>query len=186
MRRKDREMDWEFGLSVIDKARFAIMTLVDEHNSAYSIPISPSRIGNYVYMHSALEGRKIDILKSNPNVRLVFVGDTHIPEPITDDEFNRYNNENRLVQLVSTKFTTEFESAIINGKAIFVEDQNEKIKGLRAISEKYTPLNMKYFDAAVGSSISRTCVIKIEILEITAKRKKYDAKGEEMKWGRME
>lgn len=181
MRRKDREMDWNFGLSVIDKAHFATLTLVDEHNDAYSIPISPSRVGNSIYIHSALEGRKIELLKYSQKVTLVFVGDVQVPAPITDDEFNRYSEENRLGQLVSSKFTTEFESAIIKGKAIFIEDQEEKIKGLRAISQKYTPLNMKYFDAAVGGSISRTCVIRIDILEITAKRKKYDAKGEEMK-----
>jgi nitroimidazol reductase NimA-like FMN-containing flavoprotein (pyridoxamine 5'-phosphate oxidase superfamily) len=67
-----------------------------------------------------------------------------------------------------------------------VEDTEEKIEGLRAISQKYTPENMKYFDDAVKASIDRTMVIKIEIKEITAKRKKYDVNGDEMKWGRME
>lgn len=45
---------------------------------------------------------------------------------------------------------------------------------------------MKYFDDAVKASIDRTMVIGIEIEEITAKRKKYDVNGDEMKWGRME
>jgi nitroimidazol reductase NimA-like FMN-containing flavoprotein (pyridoxamine 5'-phosphate oxidase superfamily) len=178
-------MDREFGLLVIDKARFAILTLTDENNEPYSIPVSPSRVGNSIYIHSALEGRKIDLLKSCPKVTLVFVGDVHVPDPITGEEFDKYDKENRLGQLVSTKFTTEYESAVVKGEAVFMETQSEKIEGLRAISQKYTPLNMKYFDAAAGSSISRTCVIRIDILEITAKRKKYDAKGEEMKWGRM-
>jgi hypothetical protein len=45
---------------------------------------------------------------------------------------------------------------------------------------------MPYFEAAAESGMSRTVVIRIDIETLTAKRKKYDADGVEMKWGRME
>jgi len=86
----------------------------------------------------------------------------------------------------STKFTTEYESAILRGRVTFVEHEEETMKGLRAISEKFTPLNMDYFEEAARSGIHRVQVLRIDILELTAKRKKFDSAGEEMKWGRTE
>lgn len=186
MRRKDREMDREFALKVIDNSAYAVLSMVDEGNKAYAIPISPVRVGEFLYIHSAKEGHKIDLIRNNPELVLTFVGNVEVPNPIKEEEFIEFKKNNELGKLTSKHFTTQFESAIIVGQAMIVEEINEKIIGLRAISQKYTPENMKYFEDAVNASIGRTMVIKIEIKEITAKRKKYDRNGDEMKWGRME
>jgi hypothetical protein len=55
---------------------------------------------------------------------------------------------------------------------------------LRAIGTRYTPDNMSRFDDAIAQSLQRTDVWKIEIEAITGKRKKYDAQGNELKYGR--
>lgn len=186
MRRKDREMDRDFGLYVMDKARFAVLTTIGEDGLAYSVPVSPARIGDSIYLHSAPEGRKIDNLKYNPVVTMVFVGDMHIPDPIQPEEFEALVASNQVASLVANKFTTEFESAIITGTAAFMTEVEDKLKGLRAIAEKYTPENMPYFEAAAMSGMSRVVVLRIDFDTVTAKRKKYDEHGVEMKWGRME
>lgn len=186
MRRKDREMDRKFGLYVMDKARFAVLTTIGEDGLAYSVPVSHARVGDSIYLHSAPEGRKIDNLKYNPAVTMVFVGDTHIPEPIKPEEYDALVASGQVASLVANKFTTEFESAIITGTASFVTDNEEKLKGLRAICQKLTPENMPYFEAAAKSGMSRLVVLRIDLELVTAKRKKYDADGVEMKWGRME
>lgn len=38
MRRKDREMNREFGLEVIDKSRYGVISMIDEDNEPYGIP----------------------------------------------------------------------------------------------------------------------------------------------------
>lgn len=179
-------MDRDFGLGIIDNSHYAVLAVVDEHNKAYAVPISPARVGDVLYIHSAKEGRKVDLIKHDSPVVLTFVGEVQVPAPIKEEDFLEAKDDNQLASITSKHFTTEFESAIIVGKAVIVEDTEEKIEGLRAISQKYTPENMKYFDDAAKASIDRTMVIKIEIKEITAKRKKYDVNGDEMKWGRME
>ena len=45
---------------------------------------------------------------------------------------------------------------------------------------------MPYFMDAVEASLRVTCVLRIDIENISGKRKKYDKDGIEMKWGRME
>ena len=45
---------------------------------------------------------------------------------------------------------------------------------------RYTPSNMGGFERAVSESLFRTAIWRIEITEITGKRKKYDSQGIEM------
>lgn len=81
-------------------------------------------------------------------------------------------------------------SVVRNGNLLYFysakEGKDEKIKAMRSICEKYTPDKMKYFDSAINAGLNRTNVYKMKIENITAKRKKYDSQGVEMKWARME
>lgn len=187
MRRKDREMNREFGLEVIDKSIYGVLSMVDDSNEAYSIPLSIVRDRNKLYFHSAMDGRKIKILAKNPRVSVVFVGETKIPENYSNEELDEIvKDESKAGLLISKVFTTEFESAVVIGKVGLVENEDEKINALRLICEKYTPTKMNYFPMAIKVGLKRTNVYSIEIEEITAKRKKYDVDGEELKWGRTE
>ena len=165
MRRHDREMYKSFALMVVDKCEYAVMALVDTEGMPYCLPITIARKDNAIYFHTAKEGQKIDVLKNNPSVCMTCVGDTNRP---------------------ADKFTTEFESAVIRGTAVEVTDKDEMILALRLLCQRHSPSNMHEFDAAIARSLARTGVWKINIKDITGKRKKYDKNGEEMKFGRME
>ena len=187
MRRKDREMTREFGMEVIDKSRYGIISMIGGDNEPYGIPLSIVRDGDNLYFHSAIGGRKVKIFEKNPKVSVAFVGETKIPENYTKEELDEIiKDESKAVLLISKVFTTEYESAVVTGKVKLVEDEEEKIKAMRLICEKYTPTKMDYFDMAIKAGLKRTNVYRIEIEEIKAKRKRYDINGEEMKWGRME
>lgn len=187
MRRKDREMNREFGLEVIDKARYGVISMIDEDNEPYGIPLSIVRDENILYFHSAMDGRKVKVFEKNLNVSVAFIGETKIPENYTKEELDEIvKDESKAVLLISSVFTTEYESAVVKGKVRLVEDEEERIKAMKLICEKYTLTKMDYFDMAIKAGLKRTNVYGIEIEEITAKRKKYDTHGEEMKWGRIE
>ncbi|WFA09025.1 pyridoxamine 5'-phosphate oxidase family protein [Tissierella sp. Yu-01] len=187
MRRSDREMSREFGIQVVDKSRYGIISMIDKNNEPYGIPLSIVRDESTLYFHSATDGRKVKIFKESPNVSVVFVGEVNVPQIHTKEELDEIlKDESKTGVLVSSVFTTEFESAVVKGKVKLVEDEQEKIKALKLICEKYTPTYMNYFDIAIKSGAIRTNVYRIDIETINAKRKKYDSKGEEMKWRRME
>lgn len=187
MRRKDREMNIGFGLEVIDKSSYGVISMINEDNEPYGIPLSIVRDENILYFHSAMYGRKVKVFEKNPNVSVVFIGETKIPENYTKDELDEIvKDESKAVLLISSVFTTEYESAVVKGKVKLVKDDEEKIKAMKLICEKYTPTKMDYFNMAIKAGLKRTNVYGIEIEEITGKRKKYDTHGEEMKWGRME
>lgn len=186
MRRNDREMDQEFGKSVIDKAEYGVVSMIDG-DVPYGLPLSIIRIENTLYFHSAKEGRKVDILAKNPKVSITFVGNKAIPENYSFEELEEMNTDpSKAIQFISSVFTTEFESAIVTGEVEQVTAEEEKIQAMRTVCEKYSPDKMKYFDTAIHAGLHRTNVYKVKIKSLTAKRKKYDKQGVEMKWGRME
>jgi nitroimidazol reductase NimA-like FMN-containing flavoprotein (pyridoxamine 5'-phosphate oxidase superfamily)/ribosomal protein S18 acetylase RimI-like enzyme len=166
MRRKDREMDVDFAYSVIDNAEYGTLATVNDDGYPYCIPLSYARQDDKIYFHSALQGLKIENLHRDSRVCMSFVGNVKVPPEYID------------------QFTTEFESAVIFGEANLVHAQDEKITALKLISEKYCPEQMESFVEAVESSLKITNIVRIDINHITAKRKKYDSSGKEMKWGR--
>lgn len=187
VRRKDREMGREYGLEVIDKSKYGLVSMVEENNEPYGVPLSIVREENTLYFHSAKDGKKVEIFKNNPRVSIGFVGQVEVPEIFTEEELDKMvKDESKAALFISSVFTTEYESAIVKGKVKLVEDNKEKIKAMKSICEKYTPGKMKYFNMAVESGLGRTNVYKVEIESIRSKRKKYDTHGEEMKYGRME
>lgn len=187
MRRRDREMGREFGIEVIDKSSYGVVSMIDEDNEPYGIPLSIVRDGDNLYFHSALDGKKVKIFEKNPTVSVVFVGEIKIPENFSKEELDEMaKDKSKAGALISKVFTTEYESAIVKGKLKLVEDEEEKLKSIRLICEKYTPTKMDYFNLAIESGLQIFNMYKIEIDKIKAKRKKYDIHGEEMKWGRME
>ena len=182
MRRKDREMDKEFGLKVIDNARYGIVSMVNDDNKPHGIPLSLVRNENYLYFHSAKDGEKVNIFEKNNDVSVSFVGHVNVPGNYTKEELEEIlKDESKVNLLASSVFTTEFESAIIKGKVKLVEDEEERVKGMSLICEKHTPTMMDYFNMAINPGLEKVNIYRIEIEEITAKRKKYDRNGEEMK-----
>lgn len=186
MRRKDREMSSEFGLEVIERAQYGVLSMVDEKGDPYSIPLSIVRKGDFLYFHSAKEGKKVELLERELKVMVVFVGNVAVPELYSNEELEEISKDKgAAAALASTVFTTEFESAVVSGNVRIVQEKEEKIEALRLICEKYTPSKLKYIDIAIAGGLERTNIYKIRIEGITAKRKKFDDKREEMKWGRM-
>lgn len=187
MRRKDREMDRDFALGVIDKSSYGVVSVVDKENMPYAVPLSIVREGDMLYFHSARAGEKVEIFNLEPRVNVVFIGEVQVPDLYTKDQLIELSQDKNSANLVvSTVFTTEFESAIVKGRICKVEDEVDKIKVLKLICEKYTPDKMILFDIGVESGVEKVNIYGVKIEEISSKRKKFDLDGQEMKWMRRE
>ncbi len=171
MRRKDREMDRAFGLAVIDRANYATLSLVDQA-LPYGVPLSIVRLDDKLYFHAAKVGRKAEILAKNNNVSICFVGRAAVPEKYQAADIEAVAQDREKVsKILGNVFTTEFESAIVTGKASLVVDDAEKVLALRAICQKYTPTKMAYADMAIEASFAQVALYRIDIVKLTAKRK---------------
>jgi len=186
MRRKDREMSAEFGLEVIDRADFGVLSLVDLQGEVYSVPLSIARDGMQLYFHSARSGIKNTLLEEGKKVRVVFVSDVRVPDLFENSQLDQILADEKGIEMLGSKvFTTEFASAIVTGTVAIEKSEEGKLHGLRVICEKLVPGKMAYFEATAANALAITAVYRIDIEEITAKRKKFDVNGEEMKFQRM-
>ncbi len=173
MRRKDREMDRQFGLSVIDRSVYGVLSMVDSGQLAYGVPLSIVRVDDSLYFHAAKAGRKAEILAANPAVSVAFIGQVAVPEKYQlADIAQAVKDKKQVGRIMGDVFTTEFESAIVCGKVTLVEDDDEKVLALRAICQKYTPTKMQYADLAIEASFKQVAIYRIDIENLTAKRKK--------------
>ena len=153
MRRQDRARDREFSLALIDRCTHGVMALTTGEDFPYCLPLSFVRLGDDLYFHCAMAGRKVDLLRRFPQVCVTFVG------------------EDRPAFVPPATYTTYFQSVIVTGKAGEVTDPEEKIAALRALCQKVTPEHMDSLEAAIQKSLAVTAVWKVHMEEITGKAK---------------
>ena len=109
MRRQDRKIEYKEAYQILKDGEYGILSMVTTDNSAYGIPFSYVIIDDSVYFHCALEGSKLDFIRKNNKVSFCVVGKTEV---------------------LPSKFSTKYESAIALGEIYEVNDQNEKKKSL--------------------------------------------------------
>ncbi len=153
MRRTDRQRDKAFAYRVIDACEYGVVSFATG-GAPYCVPLSLVRIGDDLFFHCAMEGRKLDLLRADPRVCAAFVTDTR---PVYEAGKN--------------SFTTYFKSAVVTGTAFEVTDPAQKTAALRALCEKLTPEGMDGFDRAAARSLPVTAVWGIHIEEAVGKEK---------------
>lgn len=151
MRRNDREISLEEAEQLLNTAEWGVLSTVNSDNSPYGVPLNFAYSGGALYLHGALEGHKIDNVAANPNVCFCVVGKT---EQLRD------------------KFTTNYISAIVQGKAVLVSDLEEKKAGLMTLIEKYSPEFLEKGRMYVEHDACKTALIKINIEKISGKQRK--------------
>jgi nitroimidazol reductase NimA-like FMN-containing flavoprotein (pyridoxamine 5'-phosphate oxidase superfamily) len=150
MRRKEKCVsDPNVLHSVIRKAQVCRLGLVDG-STPYIIPMSFGFDGTHLYVHSAKEGRKIDILDKNNRVCLEFEQDVALVRGT-----NPCNSGFRYL------------TVICHGTADVVCDAEEKCYGLNQIVKQYEPeWSSRQF---TKQEISRVVVFKIIIEQMIGK-----------------
>lgn len=152
MRRKDRERGREFAYDVIDRCEYGVMALAGEE--PYCVPLSFVRLGDCLYFHCALQGRKLELLRADPRVCVSFVTGTQ-PQYIASE----------------LNYTTYFHSATVTGRAFEVTGAQEKTQALRTLCQKLLPDHMADFDKAAAKSLAVTGVWGVRMDQAVGKEK---------------
>ena len=157
MRRKDREMEnLEDIFSVAEKCQVVHVAMTDgEKPYVVALNFGFDRLedGLILYLHSASEGRKMDILKKNPNVYF---------QMDCDSEFVKGTPEN------SCSYSWNFASIMGSGQVEFLEGEGEKKYALNRILQ-HMDKTEKSFDF-MPQILSKTCVYRIVTRDVTGKR----------------
>lgn len=149
MRKADREITDPAELEAMLRETNVVNLGLWDGEQVYVVPMNYGYRDNALYIHCALEGRKIDILKRNPQVCFTVTRDQQVVEGEK-----------------ACGWSTHFRSIIGYGVATFLEGREEKIDGLNAFMAQFTDKPMEYRE----DLIPVTAVIRIDISEMTGKR----------------
>lgn len=132
---------------MLKQGEYGIISTVDDQNQPYGVPVSFALMDHYIVFHSANEGYKLDNFNHNPQVSFCVVGKTEV---------------------LPAEFSTRYESAIIFGQVEELMDA-EKVQGLKALAQKYSPAFEAQGDAYIEAALTSTTVFAISIDRITGK-----------------
>ncbi|EJO5347880.1 pyridoxamine 5'-phosphate oxidase family protein [Clostridium botulinum] len=147
MRRKEKKLTKERNISLLQKANYGTLSVCGNTGYAYGVPLNFAYNNGAIYFHCAKEGQKLESINENNKV-----------------SFSVVNN----VELLSSKFDTNYESVIIFGKAYEVFEA-EKKTALLALINKYSKDYLKEGIDYIKRAKDKIKVIKIEIEHMDGK-----------------
>jgi nitroimidazol reductase NimA-like FMN-containing flavoprotein (pyridoxamine 5'-phosphate oxidase superfamily) len=150
MRRSDKEIaDSNIVQDVLVNSQICRLGLVDK-GEAYIVPVNYAFKDGYIYVHSAAEGRKIELLKKNPTVTF----EVEYSSEIVKGE-------------VPCKWGTKYRSIMGRGTVVIHDDIESKRNGLDLIMKKYGGEVSPQYDE---SGLAKVVLLKIKVESLSAKQ----------------
>ena len=116
----------------------------------YLLPFNYGYKDNCIYIHSALEGKKLDVLRLNNSVCFEI---EHKPEIIKGE--------------TACKWTTVYRSVVGYGTIDILNDFDEKINGLKIIMKQHGAPNLISFNSR---HVDRMLILELTISNLSAKQ----------------
>jgi len=149
MRRKEKEITEETAIEAIIQKSLVCRLALSDGNFPYIVPLCFGYRDKVLYFHGSLKGKKIDIIRKNQNICFEFDINTEIVK--AED---------------ACHWSMKYKSVIGFGKAVLLEDLDEKRKALNIIMSQYSDRTFQFNDA----TLKGTVVIKVEIESMTGKQ----------------
>ena len=152
MKRKDKEIiDKKVIVSIIKRASICRVAMCWQ-DEPYILPMNFGYSENCLYLHSAREGRKLNILQHNDQVCVEFD---------VDVEFVPFQKV--------CKTSMKYKSVLIFGKAVILKDITEKRNALDIIMQHYYQHDSQSIFHYPEDVLEKTIIIKVKIEKMTGK-----------------
>jgi nitroimidazol reductase NimA-like FMN-containing flavoprotein (pyridoxamine 5'-phosphate oxidase superfamily) len=149
MRRSEREIADRSAIEeIISRSKVCKLAMCDGR-IPYIVPMCFGFKDNTLFFHSAPKGKKIDILKKNPNVCFEFEILTQV-----------------IQSAKACKWGMKYRSVIGFGTASFIAEDDLKRQAFDIIMNQYADGSFLYEEASLKSAI----IIKVEIHNMTGKQ----------------
>lgn len=149
MRKHKREIKSREEVEEVLAAARVMRLALSVDDRPYVVPLNFGYNAGAIYFHCAKEGRKLDMIRLNPQVSFEVESDVAIIEADAP-----------------CGWTTHFRSVIGFGKAVTVEDEAEKLRGMDVL--------MAHHGAAKGEydkhNFDHAAIVRVDIEEMTGKK----------------
>ncbi len=148
MRRIKSLMTKEDTIKLLKRCDEGVLGTIGTNGYPHTVPLNYVFFNNKIYFHSAKEGFKLRNIEDNPKV-----------------SFTVYDN----VTIIEERFTTNYQSAIVYGKAKIIPGNKEVLMELiKKYSSKFINEGIEYVD----KSYNTTYLIEITLEHISGKESK--------------
>ena len=152
MRRTEREItERQLIDDILRRATVVYLAMADD-GSPYVLPLYFGYDGTALYLHSALEGRKIEILRRNPRVSFA----VHVDDAVIPGE-------------VGCAWSARYRSVLGEGEVRFLEAPEERQYALDTLLGKFAEGPFTYH----ADVLARTAVLRVEIQRLSGKQAGY-------------
>ena len=158
MRRTDKEItDEKIIHDIISRSAICRLGLVQD-GAVYVVPVNYAYEDGFIYIHSASEGKKIDIIRRNPQVsfEIEYFGE------IVKGE-------------IACMWGMKYRSVMGTGTIAFIVDHDSKKGGLNLLMKKYSGGGKPDYDPA---ALEKVLLLKLRIESMTGKQSgEWDKEG---------
>lgn len=142
-------------LDILDRSMIVHIGLVDG-DEPYVVPMNygytMEEDGTLaLYLHGATQGRKLDLMRKNPKVFFEIECDVQ-----------QFEGD------VACRYGTSYKSLMGRGRAVILEDPEEKMKSLSIFMKTQTGKDFEFNEKLVKV----VSIIRIEVLDYTAKQRR--------------
>lgn len=148
VRRHDREITDRQAIDEILRAAQVCRIALCDGDRPYIVPMNFGLDGNRLYFHCASEGRKLDVIRRNPQAGFEVDIDHHLVRGES-----------------ACHWGCGYRSVVGFGRIRRVDDPSEKLHGLQTVMRHYGGEGCRFSEDAV----ERVTVLCLEILEVTGK-----------------
>ncbi len=148
MRRWKQEFPIEESYEILRKGSCGVLAVLGDEGYPYTVPMSYIFDGEKIYFHSASNGHKVDAIRNCDKASFCIVSEDNI---------------------IAEKLTTAYRSVIVFGRIAIVEDNDEKLRAIRAIGEKYSPGQNEEMAKHIDRDFKNLCIISLSPEHITGK-----------------
>ena len=148
MRRIRQQMSEEECLTVLQREPRGVLAVLGDEDYPYTVPMDHVYQDGVLYFHCAKEGHKLDAIRRHDKVTYCVLdkGEKRDPED----------------------WALWFRSVVVFGRIREIRDEEERIRRLRALGNKYNP-SPDQVEEDIAQNAHRACILALEPEHITGK-----------------
>ena len=148
MRRNDKRIESAADLAeLLSSGEVCYLSMVDD-GKPYIVPLNYGYLDQALYFHSAPKGRKLGVLRNNPQVCFCVVADHQLIEGVK-----------------ACSWSASYRSVIGTGTASILTEPAEKDEGLKILMAQYSDRDYEF----IKGDLERIVVIRVDIESMTGK-----------------
>ena len=148
MRRKRQQLSDEESIGILQRATSGTLAVLGDNGYPYAVPLSYVYSDGKLYFHSALEGHKVDAIRSCDKASFCVIEKDAVQPKI---------------------YTTFYRSVIAFGRVHIIEDEAEKLMIARLLGERYNPHDEESLRKELEKGFARMLAIRFDIEHLTGK-----------------